>query len=235
MAILTHYKIFQYGVPIIMVGIILGGISPFIAAFITKYKYDKNNYRIFLRSHIKFRVNVIWYLWIILIPFFLYFIPMLAEYIKTGIYKPIFNQPIYMVLVYLPVMILGGGLEETGWRGLLLPELLGKTNKFQATIIVSLIWFIWHLPLWLIEGSNQSTINIWSFGFSILLMSFLFTILYVKTESIGMAILFHAFFNTYPMVISGGGINPYIDNMIKLVICLFLFFVLLKDALKKKE
>ena len=138
-----------------------------------------------------------------------------------------------MVLLYLPVMIIGGGLEETGWRGILLPELLKRTNKIWATIIVAFIWTFWHLPLWLVEGSSQSSINILGFGFNILVMSFLFTILWVKTESIGMAVIFHAFFNAYPMLLSGGDANPYIVFIIKISIVLLLFFIILKDSLGK--
>ena len=42
----------------------------------------------------------------------------------------------------------GGGLmEELGWRGFALPRLQKKFNPLKATIIVGVIWALWHIPV----------------------------------------------------------------------------------------
>jgi membrane protease YdiL (CAAX protease family) len=36
--------------------------------------------------------------------------------------------------------------EEIGWRGWLLPQLIGLTSERRAVVISSMIWATWHVP-----------------------------------------------------------------------------------------
>ena len=36
--------------------------------------------------------------------------------------------------------------EEVGWRGWLLPRLIGLTSERRAIVISSVIWSAWHVP-----------------------------------------------------------------------------------------
>jgi len=47
-----------------------------------------------------------------------------------------------LVIAIMPAM-LG---EEYGWRGYLLPTLTPKLGKVQATLIVGIVWGVWHIP-----------------------------------------------------------------------------------------
>jgi membrane protease YdiL (CAAX protease family) len=42
-----------------------------------------------------------------------------------------------------------GGMEEPGWRGLLQPTLQKRFSPLVAALIVSVVWSLWHLPLFL--------------------------------------------------------------------------------------
>lgn len=48
-----------------------------------------------------------------------------------------------LVAVFLDV---GGVTEETGWRGFALPILQGRTTPVVASLIVGLLWGVWHFP-----------------------------------------------------------------------------------------
>ena len=73
-------------------------------------------------------------------------------------------MPIYFFLPYLVICILfGGGQEEIGWRGYILPYLEKKYGLIIGSLILGIIWAIWHLPLWFIPGSTQSYMNFFSF------------------------------------------------------------------------
>ena len=55
---------------------------------------------------------------------------------------------IIALLSYIPWTILQGGLEECGWRWYLQPKL--KISSFvRKMIVISIIWFLWHIPIYI--------------------------------------------------------------------------------------
>lgn len=62
-----------------------------------------------------------WYVFALVVPSILTFIHRMVNWIETGSLDLSMTQPLYMALVGLPMYIIGGGLEEIGWRGVLLP------------------------------------------------------------------------------------------------------------------
>lgn len=52
--------------------------------------------------------------------------------------------------------ILAGIGEEFGWRGFALPRLQARYNALVSSLIVGLIWGIWHIPLFFSPGTIQS-------------------------------------------------------------------------------
>jgi uncharacterized protein len=78
------------------------------------------------------------------------------------------------------VMFLFGGAEEPGWRGFLLPRLEASHSPVRATLLVGVIWGVWHLPLY------------GPLGFAVpLVLAFLYTWLYNRTGSVLLAIVLH--------------------------------------------
>ena len=64
-----------------------------------------------------------------------------------------------------PVLLMVGAIlvstwvqagEEVGWRGYLLPLLASRVGLGAASIGVGLIWALWHLPLFYIDGSGST-------------------------------------------------------------------------------
>jgi len=127
------------------------------------------------------------------------------------------------------VVFLGGVLglpltlgEEYGWRGYLLPRLL-PLGEIKATLIVGVIWAVWHLPILLIglnypEQSLMMVLPV--FGITVLLIAFPFTWLYVDSRaSVTAVALMHSVLNATgdtftssrylegnPLVVSAGGL-----------------------------
>jgi uncharacterized protein len=84
------------------------------------------------------------------------------------------------VITVVGVMFLFGGPEEPGWRGFLLPRLEARHSPLRATLILGLIWGIWHVPLY------------GPLGFAVpLLLAFFYTWLYNRTGSVLLAIVLH--------------------------------------------
>ena len=127
------------------------------------------------------------------------------------------------------VVIVGGALslpltigEEYGWRGYLLPRLL-PLGEVRATLIVAVIWALWHVPILLIglNYPNQSLMTVLPvFGVAVILTAFPFTWLYVQSRSSVMVVaVMHGVLNATgdtftsskylqgnPLVVSAGGL-----------------------------
>ena len=94
------------------------------------------------------------------------------------------------------VFLVGGGLdEEIGWRGFLTRKLLERFRPVTVIAVVSVIWSIWHLPLFYIAGTNQASLGFFQFMLPVICMTVMITWLYYRTGSVLLCALFHTFGN----------------------------------------
>jgi len=95
---------------------------------------------------------------------------------------PMLLPNVYIFPLYLLFMIfLGGGQEEIGWRGYILPYLENKFGLFFGSLILGIIWAVWHLPLWFIPGLSQSYMPF--FVFMLLTIGYSFIFSWVRAAS----------------------------------------------------
>ena len=85
--------------------------------------------------------------------------------------------------------------EEVGWRGFALPRLQNKMNALTSSIILTIFWALWHLPLFFYRPGY--TIMEWTgilgWVFSLLTGSVLLTWLYNSSKaSILICAVFHS-------------------------------------------
>lgn len=98
----------------------------------------------------------VWLLMLVPIAMLLLLRPM-----ATGTPSPL---PLGLLLASIGFNLILGPLgEELGWRGVLQEGLQDRIGWLTAALAVGAIWFVWHLPLWLIP-SPQSEIPVWLFG-----------------------------------------------------------------------
>jgi uncharacterized protein len=134
------------------------------------------------------------------------------------------------LLLAFPVVAVINGLaatpltfgEEYGWRGYLLPRLL-PLGELKASLIIGLVWGLWHAPLILI-GLNFPGVPGWQavlvMTLSTMALSALFTRAYVATSgSVLICAVLHAALNSVgdtftapahlagdPLIVSAGGL-----------------------------
>lgn len=106
------------------------------------------------------------------------------------------GSPWYLFLIAFPILIIGGGVEEIGWRGFLQPALERKFPFTVATLMVSIVWFSWHLPLWLEPSSNHYGDSLVGFAITIVVWAFIGAAIYKATKSVIACVIYHAFVNT---------------------------------------
>jgi membrane protease YdiL (CAAX protease family) len=106
------------------------------------------------------------------------------------------------VVVFTKEFLFAGLLEESGWRGWLLPRLQQRWSPLIASLFVWLPWALWHAPLDFTGGVGRTWMSyiqvrvVFFIAISILLTWFLNR----SGGSIVVAALFHASFNTFPFV-----------------------------------
>jgi len=98
--------------------------------------------------------------------------------------------------------IIGGGMEEPGWRGFLQPALDEKFPFALSALIVGIIWAVWHIPGWFVQSIGQSYVNFFSFTIYCIGLSFVMAALYKLTKNVFAIVLFHSWTNAIGSVFS---------------------------------
>jgi CAAX protease family protein len=136
-----------------------------------------------------------------------------------------------LLVIALPVTLFTFG-EEYGWRGYLLPRLL-PLGEIRASVLVGVIWGVWHLPL-IMAGLNYPGVNVWLaiivFTFVTVALTFTYTWFYVASSgSVLVAAVFHASTNQFsdtfwvPPLLSGA--NPFAPSLVSAVLIMALVVV----------
>ncbi len=76
--------------------------------------------------------------------------------------NPLFAAYLWFGLVAMKVFhnnMLG---EEVGWRGFALPRLQNLYSPLTASLILGVIWAVWHYPLWRMEGLSFQELLLFS-------------------------------------------------------------------------
>lgn len=205
---------------------LLGGLSPTIASFIV-LKQNKviTGFKEWIKNIFDFKHNL--WSYIIVVLFAIIFI--LPQCLISGYEK---GAPLFTIIFMIPMMLFGGGLEEAGWRYILQPELEKKCNFLISTIIVSVIWWLWHLPLFHIQGVAQYGQNFLAFGLNVLGLSFALACIRRNTNSVWLCVLFHCIINS----LSGIYIvnNNILGNIVSALIVIVCSLVLIRIGEKKK-
>ena len=149
------------------------------------------------------------------------------------------------VLLSLLILFLAPTFEELGWRGYGVDSLRSKFDLFKTTLIFTLLWALWHLPLFFIRGYyqnelwNTSIVYVINFFVSILPATILMNWMYYKNNrSITAAILFHFMLNLFSVLFQTEQFTKCIITVILLVISIVIiikdkhfFFAQIKESL----
>jgi membrane protease YdiL (CAAX protease family) len=177
-----------------------------------------------LRRIVLWRVGLGWYL------FALVGIPVvmaLGTLILPGGFASLRSLGLGYVLTYLSifplVVVLGGPLfEEIGWRGFALPRLQPLHGPLLGTLILGLLWALWHLPEFMVPSWAESSggtgfVAIVRFVVIAIAVAIVTTWVFNNTKgSVFMAILVHASIDTFWIPVGGLGSPSAVGNSILL-------------------
>ena len=178
---------------------ILGGFGPTIAAAVAVastsrsggYKHD------YLARLLRWRVKVTWWIAAVSVPVvFAVAKEWIAVWASHGALTAAALEPATKAFILFPTMIIGGGLEELGWRGVAQPEIERWCPRLTTTLIVGAAWALWHLPLFYIHGVSQFGGDLPLFAVDVLANAYLLAWIYTRTQSILLCVIAHAASNT---------------------------------------
>jgi len=142
------------------------------------------------------------------------------------------------LLPQIVVIVLIAIGEEYGWRGFLLPRLMKKLNVFYSSIILGLIWGVWHFPAYLIETGVPLNMHFLVFLLWVVIGTLFMSWIYYYTKSVLTSILIHisanAAFN-YLLILPEftGSMNTFwLFILYLLVLMMLVYWFRRKDLMK---
>ena len=165
--------------------------APAIAAFVVVlYHTGVSGLVRFLSRVMLWRCSLAWYAFLIVgIP-----LVFLAGAAMRGtlLTDPFPFATLPSMLIALALAAIKGPVEEFGWRGLALPLLQRKLAPIWAGLVLGVIWGIWHLPAFLLSGTQQSQWAVAPFFVGCIALSVIVTPLFNASRgSILLTALFH--------------------------------------------
>lgn len=105
----------------------------------------------------RWNVHPLWYATAVLLPFVVRGCAVGAVLLVTDQSWPVVFRPAAAIALTTLLMFLLVPFEEIGWRGYALPVLQRRYRPLTASLILGVIWAVWHLPLaWAVVGYQQS-------------------------------------------------------------------------------
>jgi membrane protease YdiL (CAAX protease family) len=178
----------------------LGAFGPMVAAVaITAQERGRAGLRSLLSRIVRWRVAPVWYGVAILGPITLQLIAMALHVILGGQPPDLLAMigvlpAVVATSVYMFVQV--GIGEEIGWRGYALPKLQAGYGALASSVILGVIWTLWHLPVFFSPATTYSRTPFWVFLVFLLPVSILITWVFNSTGgSVLMAMILHAVLN----------------------------------------
>ena len=203
--------------------------APAIAAFILVARTGGfGGLRRFLGRALLWRCSVAWYAFLIIgMPLIFIGGSALRGNLLT---EPFPFSSFQALLVALTLAAIKGPIEEFGWRGLALPLLQRKFAPLWAGLILGAIWGLWHMPAFLLSGTQQSEWSFAAFFTGCLAISVIATALFNSSRG---SILLSAFFHFSLMNPIFPDAQPY-DTYLLIVVATLIVWWKHKDMLTRK-
>jgi len=128
------------------------------------------------------------------------------------------SDPWYVILgaTILSLVIGGQSGEEIGWRGYALPRLANRFGYAAASIVLGVIWALWHLPLFFVREADTYGQSFFLYTLQVIAISVAIAWLYERTNgSLLLTMLMHSAINQSKNIVPSrlpGATNSFTFN-----------------------
>lgn len=170
--------------PVMLLGPSLAGIV------LTRIVDGKGGLRVLFSQMFRAWVAPRWYAALLLPPALVLTVLLFLERFVSPVYAP--NRFFMGILFGIPA----GFLEEIGWTGYAFPKMRPENNGLAPSILLGLLWALWHLPVINYLGTATPHGAYWlpfflAFSLAMTAMRVLVAWIYTNTKSVLLAQLMH--------------------------------------------
>jgi len=190
--------------------LLLGAFSPALAAlWLTARAEGDTGVRALLSGVIRWRVGLQWYLFAAGYTVAIKLLVALIHRLAAGAWPRFGNLPWYVIIMAIAISTPFQAGEEVGWRGYALPRMAARLGLARASILLGLIWAVWHLPQFFIPEVDTYKQSFVVFVLQVTALSVAIAWLYARTNgSLLLPMLLHAAVNNskdiVPSAVPGG-------------------------------
>jgi membrane protease YdiL (CAAX protease family) len=146
-----------------MIALLIGSWLPnVVAVFVTGVAGGKEGLRELFSKVVLWRIDIRWYAIALSVP-------MAMGFLAIGLYRlfgnavPDFAPASQLLPIVLIAVFTGAMGEELGWRGSALPRLQARWNALIASLVLGVLWGLYHLPSFLLSGMPQQNLPLIAF------------------------------------------------------------------------
>ena len=199
----------DYGTPIGLFTLMLGGLSSAIWGAIISIRYHHSSFKQLVRDFFQVKQAPLNYLLVLI-------------FIGLDFLPQVFSGEMIIPTWYLPIIlfvkaIVFGGIEEIGWRYFFQPTLQEKLTYLVSTLCTFVAWSLWHILYFYIDGS-LAMVNLLPFLLGLLSNCFILSAIYTKTRSLWLCVMTHALINDLSQLSSVE--NIWLSLVIKVLVIL---------------
>jgi uncharacterized protein len=186
---LVRHQLLPQMTGILMFPVMLLGPS-FAGIVLTRIVDGKSGLRVLFSQMFRASVPARWYTPLLLPPALVLTVLLFLERFVSPVYAP--NRFFMGILFGIPA----GFLEEIGWMGYAFPKMRSGSNGLAPSILLGLLWALWHLPVINYLGTATPHGAYWlpfflAFSLAMTAMRVLIAWIYTNTKSVLLPQLMH--------------------------------------------
>jgi membrane protease YdiL (CAAX protease family) len=179
--------------------VLMGTFAPAVAALtLTARTSGAAGVGALLTRLVQWQVSGRWYVFAFGYMAAIKLVAALVHRLMTGVWPAFGTNPWYLMVAATVLSTVVGGQagEELGWRGYALPRMAERMGPAAASVVLGMIWAVWHLPLFYFRPADTFGQSFLAYALQVIALSVAIAWLYWRTGgSLLLTMLMHAAIN----------------------------------------